>query len=82
VTLQEQAAESTRKQLNAQSAQHEAASRQLKERLLREQEDALDRERVASQNRLREASERYEQQLQSQRMRLIADQVRNSAGLA
>ncbi len=33
----------------------------------------MERERASSQARLREASERYEQQLQTQRMRLVAD---------
>lgn len=40
------------------------ASPQLKERLGREAEEAVEKERAAAATRLREVSERYEQQLQ------------------
>ena len=46
---------------------------QLKERLSYEAEQAVEKERGAGAARLREVSERYEQQLQTQRMRLVAD---------
>lgn len=45
---------------------------QLKERLQHELEEAVEKERAAAGGRLREASERYEQQAQAQRMRLVA----------
>lgn len=38
-----------------------------------EREDALERERAAAACRLREACERYEAQMQADRLRLLAD---------
>lgn len=70
---QEAAHEETKKQLDGLTHQHEAATRILRDRLIKEQEDAVEKERQSGQQRLREASERYEQQLQTQRMRLVAD---------
>lgn len=40
---------------------------------MQEQEDAIDKERAAAQSRMRETVERYEQQMQIQRMRLVSD---------
>ena len=40
------------------SAQNEQYSRQLRERLLKEREDALEKERLSGQARLREQAER------------------------
>jgi len=42
-------------------------------RLLQQQEEALEREHAAAACRLREASERWEGQLQATRMRLMAE---------
>ncbi|KAG2485000.1 hypothetical protein HYH03_016204 [Edaphochlamys debaryana] len=70
---QQAAADEARRHLDAYVQQNEAAVRQLKERMQRETEQAVEREREAASTRLREVSERYEQQLQTQRMRLVAD---------
>jgi hypothetical protein len=40
---------------------------------VQDQDDAVERERAAAAARLREACERYEQQLQAQRLRLVSD---------
>jgi len=48
-----------RLQLDDLTGQHEAYARQLRDRLLREQDLAVERERAAAQDRLREAAERY-----------------------
>ena len=40
---------------------------------MQEAEESAERERMAASNRLRETCERYEQQQQVQRMRLVAD---------
>lgn len=40
---------------------------------MQDQEDAVERERSAAASRLREACERYEQQMQVQRLRLVSD---------
>lgn len=71
--VQQAAAEEARRHLDTYVAQNELAVRQLKERLGREAEEAVEKERAAAATRLREVSERYEQQLQTQRMRLVAD---------
>ena len=47
-----------RLQLDDLTSQHEAYARQLRDRLLREQDSAVERERAAAQERLREAAER------------------------
>ena len=47
-----------RLQLDELTSQHEAYARQLRERLLRDQDLAVERERAAAQDRLREAAER------------------------
>ncbi len=47
-----------RLQLDDLTLQHEAYARQLRDRLLREQDLAVEREREAAQGRLREAAER------------------------
>ena len=47
-----------RLQLDDLTSQHEAYARQLRDRLLREQDLAVEREREAAQARLREAAER------------------------
>ncbi|GLC34800.1 hypothetical protein PLESTM_000241500 [Pleodorina starrii] len=70
---QQAAADEARRHLDTYVAQNEAAVRQLKERMSREAEEAVEKERAAAATRLREVSERYEQQLQTQRMRLVAD---------
>ena len=49
---------SCRLQLDDLTTQHEAYARQLRDRLLREQDLAVERERAAAQERLREAAER------------------------
>ncbi|KAJ9534350.1 hypothetical protein QJQ45_016047, partial [Haematococcus lacustris] len=71
--VQAVAKEDSRKQLDAAAAQQEMALRQLKERMLKEQEEAVERERAAGATRLREMSERYEQQAAMQRMRLVSE---------
>lgn len=71
--VQQAASDEARKQLDAYITQNELAVRQLKERLSYEAEQAVEKERGAGAARLREVSERYEQQLQTQRMRLVAD---------
>lgn len=48
-----------RVQLDDLTGQHETYARQLRDRLLREQDLAVERERAAAQDRLREAAERY-----------------------
>lgn len=48
-----------RLQLDDLTGQHETYARQLRDRLLREQDLAVERERAAAQDRLREAAERY-----------------------
>ncbi|KAL0037647.1 hypothetical protein WJX77_006084 [Trebouxia sp. C0004] len=63
----------TRLQLDDLTGQHETYARQLRDRLLREQDLAVERERAAAQDRLREAAERYEGQMQSQRLRMVSD---------
>ncbi|KXZ53290.1 hypothetical protein GPECTOR_7g1184 [Gonium pectorale] len=70
---QQAAAEEARRHLDNYVAQNEVAVRQLKERMARENEEAVEKERTAAATRLREVSERYEQQMQTQRMRLVAD---------
>ncbi|GIM00334.1 hypothetical protein Vretimale_5477 [Volvox reticuliferus] len=70
---QKAAADEAKRHLDTYVAQNEAAVRQLKERMSREAEEAVEKERTAAANRLREVTERYEQQLQTQRMRLVAD---------
>ncbi|GFR47914.1 hypothetical protein Agub_g9714 [Astrephomene gubernaculifera] len=70
---QQAAADEARRHLDSYVAQNEVAVRQLKERMARELEEAVEKERSAAATRLREVSERYEQQLQTQRMRLVAD---------
>lgn len=47
-----------RLQMDELTAQHEAYARQLRDRLLREQDLAIEKERQAAQDRLREAAER------------------------
>jgi len=47
-----------RLQLDDLTGQHETYARQLRDRLLREQDLAVERERAAAQDRLREAAER------------------------
>ena len=47
-----------RQQLDELTSQHEAYARQLRERLLREQDLTVERERAAAQDSLREAAER------------------------
>ena len=47
-----------RLQLDDLTSQHEAYARQLRDRLLREQDLAVEKERAAAQDRLREAAER------------------------
>lgn len=49
--------------------------------LPQEQEEAVERERGSASLRLREASERYEGAMQSQRMRLVADADLKMEGL-
>ncbi|GIL49463.1 hypothetical protein Vafri_5793 [Volvox africanus] len=70
---QKAAADEAKRHLDTYVAQNEAAVRQLKERMSCEAEEAVEKERAAASTRLREVSERYEQQLQTQRMRLVAD---------
>ncbi|KAG2432445.1 hypothetical protein HXX76_008791 [Chlamydomonas incerta] len=70
---QQAAADEARRHLDNYVAQNEAAVRQLKERMAREAEEAVEKERGSAGLRLREVSERYEQQLQTQRMRLVSD---------
>ncbi|KAG2454006.1 hypothetical protein HYH02_001049 [Chlamydomonas schloesseri] len=70
---QQAAADEARRHLDTYVAQNEAAVRQLKERMAREAEEAVEKERASAGVRLREVSERYEQQLQTQRMRLVSD---------
>ena len=72
-STQDAAYEDTKKQIDALSHQHEASIKILRDRMIKEQEDAVEKERQSGQQRLREASERYEQQLQTQRMRLVSD---------
>ncbi len=47
-----------RRQLNEVTEQHEGYARQLRERMIRERDEAIDRERGSVQERLREAAER------------------------
>ena len=47
-----------RQQLDELTQQHEGYARQLRDRLLREQDLAVEKERQAAQDRLREAAER------------------------
>ncbi|GLI64721.1 hypothetical protein VaNZ11_008065 [Volvox africanus] len=70
---QKAAADEAKRHLDTYVAQNEAAVRQLKERMSCEAEEAVEKERAAAATRQREVSERYEQQLQTQRMRLVAD---------
>ncbi|KAA6419262.1 MAG: 5-azacytidine-induced 1 [Trebouxia sp. A1-2] len=69
----DKAQDHTRLQLDDLTGQHETYARQLRDRLLREQDLAVERERAAAQDRLREAAERYEGQMQSQRLRMVSD---------
>lgn len=55
-----------RLQLDDLTKQHEGYARQLRDRLLREQDVAVEKERQAAQDRLREAAERYAMQVQCQ----------------
>lgn len=64
---QQAAADEARRHLDTYVAQNEAAVRQLKERMAREAEEAVEKERASAGVRLREVSERYEQQLQVRR---------------
>jgi len=52
---------------------HERSTSELRERLLLERERAVEREREMASVRLREQSERFDQQLQAQRVRLADD---------
>ncbi|KAL0047405.1 hypothetical protein WJX82_002558 [Trebouxia sp. C0006] len=69
----DKAQDHTRVQLDDVTGQNEKYARQLRDRLLREQDLAVERERAAAQDRLREAAERYEGQMQSQRLRMVSD---------
>eukprot|EP00967_Tisochrysis_lutea_P087431 scaffold123650_cov15-Tisochrysis_lutea.AAC.1 len=71
--LQNAGIEDTRRALESAAAQHEVALKALKDKMLKEQEEAVEREHAAGLVKLREASERYEQQLTMQRMRLVSD---------
>ncbi|KAK3275882.1 hypothetical protein CYMTET_16011 [Cymbomonas tetramitiformis] len=68
--LEEKHADILKRQYDEQSQQQEQYSRQLRDRLLKEREDMVEKERLAGMARLREQAERYEAQAQAQRMRL------------
>eukprot|EP00873_Tetraselmis_striata_P033440 jgi/Tetstr1/453704/TSEL_040660.t1 len=65
--------EEAQARLDAVARQHEDYVRQLRDRLLKEREDAVEKERIAAADRLRDVNERNEMQVQQLRQRLNND---------
>ena len=71
--LQEAHREDLRRQTVDITQRHEEYVRSLRERMVRDHEDELEKERLAAAARSREQAERYEAQLHQQRQRAVAD---------
>lgn len=71
--LQESHREDSRRALAEATQRHEEYVRSLRERMVRDHQDELEKERLAAAARAREQAERYEAQLHQQRQRAVAD---------
>jgi len=64
-----------KRQRDALAEAHERSMNEVRERMLHERDRAVEREREAASLRMREQSERFDQQLQAQRVRMAEDTV-------
>uniref|UniRef100_A0A061RE31 5-azacytidine-induced protein 1 n=2 Tax=Tetraselmis sp. GSL018 TaxID=582737 RepID=A0A061RE31_9CHLO len=71
--LEQRLSEEAQSRVDAKSREHEEYARQLRDRLLKEREDTVEKERIAAAERVRDVNERHEMQQQQQRQRLLAD---------